>query len=430
VAGSLLPVPALLCACIALGCGNTAHTSSLADARSRAEGGQVHDAGWDADASQHGASNSGGASGCGPGAGTQGLRSPEALASGRYGLVRLGLSSAGPIWVREPSPLAVVLGGVHPRLLCSPGGGYEVSFVVSGQSFALMGWGPDNGYGIATSGNASESGPGACTDMPCIDGPYSEIALDGSYLYMAAGTTVHRSLLGATADCSGATDRVYDLGHVPGVPPTMTPAAIAVDSARLYALALTVAKYAILTTSVAGGPVQVAARGESSEACGCGATLAEHGDNAAWSEDDMFGRSHFITVLPRGAVAARTFLEPAGIAASHTGRHIAIALDAHYVYWATQAGDIKRECITGGAPEVIASNQDEPIDIAVDDSGVYWLDQGTQPGTGKVMEMKKLGAPPNEAGADASIDSGESDGGIPDASSESVSSDASLETGE
>ncbi len=89
------------------------------------------------------------------------------------------------------------------------------------------------------------------------------------------------------------------------------------------------------------------------------------------------------------------------------------AVDGRYVYWATATGLVKRMRTCGGSAEVIAHDQDLPVSIAVGDSAIYWLDQGTAPGTGKVMRIRKLDAP--DGGADAGNDATADPDASPDA---------------
>ncbi|MDP9149293.1 MAG: hypothetical protein M3O36_05040 [Myxococcota bacterium] len=71
---------------------------------------------------------------------------------------------------------------------------------------------------------------------------------------------------------------------------------------------------------------------------------------------------------------------------------IDIVADAHNVYWVTfDGGDVLSEPIAGGVPPfVIASGEDHPHAIAVDDTNVYWTDLGTAlSGTGSVKQAPK-----------------------------------------
>jgi hypothetical protein len=61
-----------------------------------------------------------------------------------------------------------------------------------------------------------------------------------------------------------------------------------------------------------------------------------------------------------------------------------IAVDETHVYWGTFSGDILKTAITGGVPTVLASGQG-PARIAVDAHCVYW----TNYGSGQIMKVAK-----------------------------------------
>ncbi len=65
-----------------------------------------------------------------------------------------------------------------------------------------------------------------------------------------------------------------------------------------------------------------------------------------------------------------------------------VAADQHYVYWTqtydgsdggpgSVSGSVHRALLAGGADETLASGQLDPIQVAVDSSGIYWLNVGT-----------------------------------------------------
>jgi hypothetical protein len=368
---------------------------------------------------------------------------PEALgprqvvASDRVGLAGIGTSSEGPLWLEQPSDLQVVLGTASLPVLwrTSAISFQRETFTARGGWFALdYQEYPAIGYTGAVIAAVSQGTPQDCPNAPApVGGPF-EMEISGSFLYDLSPGTVTRLRLDGSPPCSHAT-----VVFPRDTPPPAGASAVAVDDRYVYIFVAegsdTYLTYTIAAAPKAGGATTTVVHGVDTESPSPGQGIglptlrAQQGSLAwAWALADGGTTAHSLAVLPRAAAAERVVGEPEGIAVNED--EPVLALDDHYVYWATLTGDVKREPICGGTAEILAQNQDEPIDIAVDDNGVYWLDHGTQPGTGKVMEMKKLGAPQPEAGADASLDSGENDGGIPDASSESVSSDASLETGE
>jgi hypothetical protein len=66
------------------------------------------------------------------------------------------------------------------------------------------------------------------------------------------------------------------------------------------------------------------------------------------------------------------------------GDPVNIAIDEENVYWTDlSAGTVSKIALTGGAPVVLASDQDEPWTVAVDSTSVYW----TNSGSGTVMKL-------------------------------------------
>lgn len=80
-----------------------------------------------------------------------------------------------------------------------------------------------------------------------------------------------------------------------------------------------------------------------------------------------------------------------------------LGVDAKHVYWTNHDnGTIHRVAITGGAAEVIATGQAEPVGIVVDPTGVYWGNQGS---------VMKLSLPlPFEGGTPVVLATGPLDG--------------------
>ncbi|MBI5533770.1 MAG: hypothetical protein HY898_13705 [Deltaproteobacteria bacterium] len=73
-----------------------------------------------------------------------------------------------------------------------------------------------------------------------------------------------------------------------------------------------------------------------------------------------------------------------------------MAVDASTVYWTNggsgpNSGTVMRVGLSGGAPDVVASNQDAPAGIAVDATAVYWTSLGSNDGSpdGEVIKIAK-----------------------------------------
>ena len=61
------------------------------------------------------------------------------------------------------------------------------------------------------------------------------------------------------------------------------------------------------------------------------------------------------------------------ILAENLERHVALALHGDNVYWVdADDGKVMQLAKTGGTPVVLASDQKDPMGIAVDGSGIYW----------------------------------------------------------
>jgi len=87
---------------------------------------------------------------------------------------------------------------------------------------------------------------------------------------------------------------------------------------------------------------------------------------------------------------------PATIASGQLGAN-AIAVDSANVYWTTifGSGSIMKVPLSGGTPTMVASGQN-PYDLAVDATTIYWSDFGTDPGLtdGKIMKASISGSAP------------------------------------
>ena len=80
------------------------------------------------------------------------------------------------------------------------------------------------------------------------------------------------------------------------------------------------------------------------------------------------GDSYFIRRIDKGGAsdAGGTDL------ATGTGRCMGLAVDATHVYWTVDAGTICSIPLSGGACEALATGQDSPESILLDDHAIYW----------------------------------------------------------
>jgi len=73
-----------------------------------------------------------------------------------------------------------------------------------------------------------------------------------------------------------------------------------------------------------------------------------------------------------------------------SGYGLDIVADDESVYWISDSGTVTKRSIKGGNPVLLASGQDQPITLALDDANVYWIngDSSTgNPTAGKVMKV-------------------------------------------
>jgi hypothetical protein len=63
--------------------------------------------------------------------------------------------------------------------------------------------------------------------------------------------------------------------------------------------------------------------------------------------------------------------------AQSAGSVDSFAVDGSFVYWGTGSGQVLRAPTTGGTPQPLASDLNEPVVHGVDDAYVYVQDQRT-----------------------------------------------------
>lgn len=374
------------------------------------------------------------------------LAQPEVVASGRSGLLGIGTSDAGAVWAEWGA--AVFLASSPPKTLFGGGGGGAFFRASNGWFDIGYGLGTGPGYvaigGVATGAVRSCALGGACEgggSFPSDLDRFVDVALDGSNIYTlwAADWSATQLVTTAPLDSIWNETKLLELGTKRGY-------GIAVDDSRVYVFVgedFTTRSYSIRGVPKSGGPATTLASGvdpEQWDGFDSASVCAHHGTVAwaHWSASVDAGNAwlvaRYIEIVANGSAGARTLVdEPAGIACGLDQTRPTLALDDEYVYWATVTGFVKRIRLCGGQPEIIAADQANPVAIAVDDNAVYWLDYGSKPPLadfgawqvtdGKVMRMRKLGAPGYlDAGTDAS--------GGADASSDFAVVDASDENTE
>ncbi len=351
------------------------------------------------------------------------LGAAEVIASGRSDLGLIGTSDFGAVWSEDESVGAgsarVILASTPSRVLFdwSGYGNGGAGFRVAGSFFQIHFGGLPNSGDYFAIGNISTGAIdqySSCDRFPetfVFDSALDESAI--FYILVPFATTPDFSNYFARAPLSSPCDTTI-LAELP-----KWSNAIAVDGNWLYTLVVEDdgnhfgRAFSIRAAPKNGGPAKIIASGVDPEPWVYAATTIEARNGAVvWTHTEAYG-PHLLHVLPATGTTTRALAEPDGLGYSD---RIAIAIDDAYVYWTTQTGFVKRVRICGGAPEILASNQDQPIAIAVDDNAVYWLDLGTKPGTGTVMRMRKLDAPGYADASYASTDAGAADASSGDAS--------------
>ncbi len=335
------------------------------------------------------------------------LSAPEAVVSGEPNLDGLALSSAGLVWLEDAWGVpGVWLASSPPRLL------FDAQ--TSPLSVGLVG-----GFGAA----ANLFVMSYC-HKGCYNSGSQTLAFD-----IAAGQP-YRTFNSSLGEVAVDQRRIYGLAGEVGCLPLVPggcgyvgkewASGIAIDDANLYALLLG-------ANFEADGAytVRVKQKGSKSApsilASGVDPepsyvlnwrdifTMAAHGGNVAWVEphktlDVVYGILH-------GAAPRILVSEPDHVAGPHIGINSeaslrTIALDDQYVYWATETGKVKRRRLCGGPVEVLATNQEYPMALGVDDSAIYWISRGSDLAhpVGNIMRIRKLDAP--DAGIDAASDGG------------------------
>jgi hypothetical protein len=145
-----------------------------------------------------------------------------------------------------------------------------------------------------------------------------------------------------------------------GTPTTLAsnlsePSAIAVDATHVYWTTYG----ALESVPLAGGPATMLASGGENG-------VALDATNVYWTTN---------VALEKMPLAGGTPVTLAGAMSSTLG---GIAVDSAHVYAPTQsAGTVLSVPIGGGSPSTLASGQEDPWDVAVDCTNVYWANRGT-----------------------------------------------------
>jgi sugar lactone lactonase YvrE len=140
------------------------------------------------------------------------------------------------------------------------------------------------------------------------------------------------------------------------------------------------------------------------------ADLTSDGTNLYWLRTGTWSGSTYNNdgSVARVALSGGT---PVSLTTNSQKRPTALAVDATHVYWVNEGsytglsynndGSVLRVGKTGGAAMTIATSQNKPCGIAVNDSTVYWANCGN----GVVM-MADKGSPPKELLSGLSISEG------------------------
>jgi hypothetical protein len=167
----------------------------------------------------------------------------------------------------------------------------------------------------------------------------------------------------------------------------VSPGGIAVDASNVYWVDFGVLNPPgdVMKVALGGGtPVTLAT------SSGTPTHMTIDANNVYWTDGDA------VWQVPKGGGA------PLMVAEDKGGLTSGVAVDSTYVYWTSEAspdggsplntGSVMKTPIGGGATTVLATGQSIPLDLKVDATNLYWVNQGeTTTPNGMVMKLPLAG---------------------------------------
>lgn len=316
--------------------------------------------------------------GCLGGECVAGVCQPVVIESNQTRAHGIAVDDVAVYWTTEMGRVGAQLhaGGTPLKLFAAEGASAATGVVAAGGKAFF-------GLGVPM------AGPGALYSVRPVAGSAAKLAdvgqlplglaLDGSSLFWTdrdKGTVMEFRVDGAPD--GGARETTWVSGHT-------TPTGIAVDGGYLYWTNASTG--AVMRLSRAGGVQPV---GMARNPTGYTWGIAVDDAFVYWREADPADLDGRVMKLAKGAVLGQT---PVVLAEGYPGARY-LALDATHVYWTTflrdpqsgvyTAGRIARISKDGGPVQVLATSQQTPHGIAVDDQAIYWTNFG-----GSVMKLAK-----------------------------------------
>ena len=275
-----------------------------------------------------------------------------------------------------PYSYAVTAGSLPPGLALQPDGEITGQASADGiSSFTVSVTDSENppatvtqAESITVTGAISKASPTLSTSPNYVNGPIGTVLQDTATLTGSSGATGSIEFkLYATADCSG---------------PPVDDETVTVTGDGSYA---TTTGY----TAAATGTYQWTASysgdtGNNPAASGCGAeqVVISSSPSLYWAD----GAGNIVADPVIGVTGGA----PA-VLASGQNDPVGVVVNGGTVYWADSgAGTIMAVPVTGGTPTVLASGQNDPAYVAVDNGTVYWADSSA----GTVMAVPATGGSP------------------------------------
>jgi hypothetical protein len=187
-----------------------------------------------------------------------------------------------------------------------------------------------------------------------------KVAIEGDFVYWGGGgVQIKRSRIG-DVPCVGDACLLFNKGSA------LT--GLAANESMIYWGQVDTTGQTNVAQLDGGGEVTIDPSGE-------GSSFAFGLDRIYW-----IGQAE-IRSAPRGGGAGGTIVPRQGATA--------LVLAGDRLYWTTNTGFVRSSDLNGQDIHDVAANQDQPVAIAADDDALYWVNRGSNQGTGEVVRMPR-----------------------------------------